>query len=59
VPRPRTKEARLRAWELFRSEELLEEPTVETMLAGLWARLVDLALGGLAAFRAPHPRAPR
>jgi putative transposase len=40
-PRARTRdgeEATLRTWELFRSEDLLDERTVEVMLAGLSAR---------------------
>lgn len=46
-PRARTtdgKEARLRTWELFSSEDLLSERTVETMLAGLSTRRYETAL---------------
>jgi putative transposase len=37
-------EVPLRTWELFRSEDLLEERTVETMLAGLSTRRYEAAL---------------
>jgi putative transposase len=46
-PRARTtdgEEARLRTWELFASEDLLSERTVETMLAGLSTRRYEAAL---------------
>lgn len=46
-PRARTtdgKEARLPSWELFSSEDLLSERTVETMLAGLSTRRYETAL---------------
>src|SRR5215211_821420 len=37
-------EVSLRAWELFRSEDLLDERTVETMLSGLSTRRYERAL---------------
>ncbi len=46
-PRARTtagEEAKLRTWELFASEDLLGERTVETMLAGLSTRRYEAAL---------------
>lgn len=47
-PRARTtagEEAKLRTWELFASEDLRKERTVETMLAGLSTRRYETALG--------------